>query len=167
MKTMSIEAYWEILEDGTLGMMQRQAATEIARHESLTGRELDDVLKSMSAHKRLSELEDMGVIYVKEVRPCRITGRDVEAWAMTGKKAVKVANVKAAVVPKPTKTTLRRCLPALRRLYLDMMTSHKPDADAIEELGRWIASTTQENNAEPPAPMLPPPTAPESIKDSA
>lgn len=68
MKTTSIEAYWEILDDGSLSNMQREVAREIARLGSATGRELDEALKSMSAHKRLSELMTMGVIYVKEAR---------------------------------------------------------------------------------------------------
>ena len=155
MKTMSIEAYWSILEDGTLGQMQREVATEIARHETLTGRELNDVLKSVSAHKRLSELEEMGVIYAKEVRACRITGREVEAWAMTGKKAERHPSKKPATISKPTRAQLQRCLPSLRKLYLTMMSSKDPVAEDIKHLGQWIAATCEE-----PAPalmVLPPP----------
>lgn len=156
MKTMSIEAYWSILEDGTLGQMQREAATEIARHETLTGRELNDVLKSVSAHKRLSELEEMGVIYVKEVRPCRITGREVEAWAMTGKKAEKHPAKKSATPGRPTKAQLLKCLPSLRKLYLTMVAAKDPAAEDIKRLGQWIAATGEEST--PALQVLPPPT---------
>jgi hypothetical protein len=155
MKSMSIEAYWDIIEDGTLGQMQREAATEIARHESLTGRELDDVLKSMSAHKRLSELEAMGVIRVKEVRACRITGREVEAWEMTGKKAEKPLGKKSTVAGRPTKAQLQRCLPSLRGLYLSLVSAKDPVASDIKQLGLWIAASTSETEPAPTPPVNP------------
>lgn len=160
MKTMSIEAYWSILEDGTLGQMQREAATEIARHGDLTGRELNDTLKSVSAHKRLSELEDMGVIHVKEVRRCRITGREVEAWAMTGKKAEKVSGKKPGIVGRPTKAQLLRCLPSLRQLYLTLIETKDPVAEDIKRLGQWIAATSESEVPAPPALSTTPPLPP-------
>lgn len=164
MKNTSIEAYWEILDDATLGQMQREAATEIARYGTLTGRELDDALKSVSAHKRLSELEEMGVIEVKELRACKITGREVEAWGMTGKKPVRVVGKKTAAVSRPTKAQLARCLPSLRGLYLVLMKANDPVAADVKLLGHWIADLTKSvvPSETPQLQSLPPPAPPQA-----
>lgn len=144
MKNTSIDAYWEILDDSLLGQMQREAATELARYGTLTGRELDDALKSVSAHKRLSELLEMGVAEVKELRACKITGREVEAWGLTGKKPIKAAGKKTVATPRPTKAQLARCLPSLRGLYLVLMKSNDPVAADVKQLGHWIADLTKD-----------------------
>lgn len=145
MKNTSIDAHWEILDNSLLGQMQREAATELARYGTLTGRELNDALKSVSAHKRLSELQEMGVAEVKEIRACKITGREVEAWGLTGKKPTKVVGKKAVAHPRPSKEQLSRCLPGLLGLYFVMMKRNDPATADIKQLARWISDFTKKD----------------------
>lgn len=60
------------------------AALFIVKHDptmrGITGRELDAMLPSTDGHKRLSELEDLGLARVLVVRPCSFTGRNAKAW---------------------------------------------------------------------------------------
>jgi hypothetical protein len=158
MKTMAVEAYWEVLEDRTLEHVQREVATEVARHDSMTGRELDEALRSSSAHKRLAGLGALGVLYVKSVRACRVTGRNAKAWAMTGKKAEKAAQ-KSPAVNRPTKVELTRCLPSLRKLYLTLTHAKDPSAEDIKKLGLWISAIT-ESEVPTVVEVLPPPVPP-------
>lgn len=46
----------------------------------MTGRELNDALQSQSAHKRLSELSERGLVREGPIRECRITGRQSIEW---------------------------------------------------------------------------------------
>lgn len=46
----------------------------------ITGGELDALLPSKDAHKRLSELQDLGLAKVHTIRPCSTTGRNAKAW---------------------------------------------------------------------------------------
>lgn len=52
----------------------------LCEHGSMTGRELNAHLQSQSAHKRLSELSDMGLVQKGESRRCRVTGRKSAVW---------------------------------------------------------------------------------------
>lgn len=48
--------------------------------QGVTGREVDELLATTDGHKRLSELQDLGLAKVLRVRPCSITGRNAKAW---------------------------------------------------------------------------------------
>lgn len=58
------------------------------RYGAMTGRELDQLMACpketrTSYHKRLPELEYMGVAYVVEERCCRVTGQLACVWDVT------------------------------------------------------------------------------------
>lgn len=157
-KPTSLAAYQDIMESRLLGDMQRRVVSALGREGSLTGRELNDALDSVSAHKRLSELKAMGVIRVRTVRKCRITGREVEAWELTGEMPSKPTDGPPQV-SRPSTEQLRRCLPALRRMYLALTREKDPAAADMKHLGRWVAALTGfvEPGATPQNSQLPPP----------
>jgi len=67
-------AFLEFVTDGRL-VGQRQAVYDLLKASGpLTGRELDAMLSSVSAHKRLSELERLGAVAVDCRRTCTISG---------------------------------------------------------------------------------------------
>lgn len=155
-KPTSVAAYQDIMDSRLLGDMQRRVVSALAREGSLTGRELNDALDSVSAHKRLSELKEMGVIKVRSLRKCRITGREVEAWELTGSMPKKLAD-SAPSVSRPTKEQLRKCLPALRRMYLALMREKDPAAADMKHLGRWVSSLAGFVEKDDTPPTLPRP----------
>jgi hypothetical protein len=97
MRDTSLQAYEEICADGTLRVATQAAARGVAHFtkqgKTVTGHELDVFLDSPDPHKRLSELERRKVVYVKEKRPCTVTGRRARAYALTGNKAAPIVRV--------------------------------------------------------------------------
>lgn len=88
MTSTSAEA-WQHLRT-RLGARQREVIESLAApsrwpvpdHMGITGSELDQLEQSKDAHKRLSELERMGVAKVVTTRTCTISGRRAKAWAL-------------------------------------------------------------------------------------
>jgi hypothetical protein len=88
MRDTSIEAYEKIREDGTLSRMRWRVYQHLFHHGPLTAREVDHGLSSpgdhaASYHKRLSELEQMGVVATGDERECSITGMRCLTWDVT------------------------------------------------------------------------------------
>jgi len=86
----SQEAYEEIKRTGRLGAMQFQVYEFLFRKGPSTAGEVNAGLAfqgqvSASFHKRLSELERMGVVDREDVRPCRVTGRNAITWKTTNR----------------------------------------------------------------------------------
>ena len=70
--------------------------------------------------KRISELAARGVVYEKGVRECRVTGRQVIEWDMTGNLP---KDVETPITPKQKKVIA--ALDALRDLYENKNISEK------------------------------------------
>lgn len=88
MRTTSIRVYREIKESGLLSRMRWRVYRVVFKHGPLTAHELDTHLAApeetkTSYHKRLSELERVGVCRVVGERPCTITGRSALLWDVT------------------------------------------------------------------------------------
>jgi hypothetical protein len=137
----------------------------------VTGPALDLLVGNSSAHKRLNELRDLGVVEARGTRDrCAV-------WFLTGKlpvspAATPVYEVPTAPQPDPTPNTtrepvevvfqeevLQRCLPVLRKLYLNMMRAKNSAAPDIKLLSVWVADMVPEPESQPLTP-LPPPKAP-------
>lgn len=87
-RTTSIKAYNHIRDEGLLGAKQQKVYACLFWTGPLTGRELNKELSlfdqsSAGYHKRLSELETMGVVREVGKRECNITGREVILWDVT------------------------------------------------------------------------------------
>lgn len=87
----SIQAYNQVCASGILGKMQLKAY-EVLSHLpdedfGITGNELDQICSpgktNASYHKRLSELERMGLAHVIGKRICKISGHEDLVWGST------------------------------------------------------------------------------------
>jgi len=137
----------------------------------ITGPDLDLMLNAPSAHKRLNELRKLGVVEARGTRnKCAL-------WFLTWKLPavfVPVSAYERPTAPQPDpdpnrirepveivlqEEVLQRCLPVLRKLYLDMMRTKDSAAPDIKLLSGWVADMMPTQAALPAAP-LPPPKAP-------
>jgi hypothetical protein len=80
----SINAYNAIINDGLLKKQQMSVYKAVFRLKNVTGHEVDEYMGTQDAHKRLSEIRDKGVIMENGQKLCRVTSRNVIAWAVTG-----------------------------------------------------------------------------------
>ena len=79
----SIDCYNQIKAEGLLPKQRFTVYEALFKIGSSTGSELDTYCRSKSAHCRLSELRDLGVIYEKGTRKCKITDRLAIEWDLT------------------------------------------------------------------------------------
>lgn len=84
----SVESYEAIRASGRLSRMRWRVYDFLYRHGPLTGHELDDRMAVVgetktSYHKRLSELERLGVVETVGERRCSVTGMTALLWATT------------------------------------------------------------------------------------
>lgn len=77
----SVMALRQQLASGALSRERFRVWDALAMHGPMTGREVDDRLKTVSAHKRLIELCDLGVAEIVGERTCKVTGRIAVEWA--------------------------------------------------------------------------------------
>jgi len=83
--------------------------------------------------KRLSELRNLGVIYEKKERKCKITGRNVIEWDLTDKLPI---NLK--VTDNTKKQRVQTALDYLNELYKKKTTSSFDDWRMLSELIKKI-----------------------------
>lgn len=76
----SIQAWIDLKESGGLTRRRLEALLMLARKGPMTGSELDQALGNPSAHKRLVELQDLGVVEIVRERECTVTGRTCAEW---------------------------------------------------------------------------------------
>lgn len=84
----SIVAYNTIKNNGVLKSMRLKVYEMLYAHGPLTGRELDQMMARAgetrtSYHKRLSELQAMGVVETTSVRACRVSQQMAVQWDVT------------------------------------------------------------------------------------
>jgi hypothetical protein len=87
-KRTSREAFDKIKADGSLSAMRMQAYSVVRFYGPVTSLEVDTIgtvpgNKRPSLHKRLSELERLGLIKVVGQRKCRVSGNQAEEWDIT------------------------------------------------------------------------------------
>ena len=81
----SIDCYNEIKANGLLSKRRLEVYEAILKNAPCTSNEaLEDIYSgSHGIGSRTSELRDVGVIYEKGIRKCRVTGRNVIEWDLT------------------------------------------------------------------------------------
>ena len=103
----------------------------------MTGSELNDVLNSSSAHKRLSELTRMGVIRAGAPRVCSCTQREAIAWEPTGRGP---SAVQSNTTSTPSRAALKEAVDELRAL-IRFRKLHDPNyqpPDGLVATGTWL-----------------------------
>ena len=110
----SIECFNQIKLEGLLSARRLQVYEAIFKNAPCTTNEaLKDVHSgSHGVGSRTSELRDAGVIYEKDIRPCKVTGRNVIEWDLTDRLPVNLKNPN-----KTKKQRLNAALNSLRELY--------------------------------------------------
>ena len=92
----SIEAYNAIVAGGLLNRMRTVVYRSLYEHGPATGHEMDELLATQDAHKRLPELREAGVVREVGRRPCSVTGRNAILWDVTSRLPVPETDVKRA-----------------------------------------------------------------------
>lgn len=114
----SIDCYNQIKSEGLLSKRRLEVYEAILKNAPCTTNEaLKDIYSgSHGVGSRTTELRDLGVIYEKSVRKCRVTGRNVIEWDLTNKLPRKVGKI-------TKKDRINTTLDALRTLYKNKNTS--------------------------------------------
>jgi hypothetical protein len=128
----SIDTYNQIKAEGLLSKMRLKVLSKLVLIAPATASELADFIGyengGRKAHSRLSELKDLGVIYEKCTRKCRITGRNVIEWDLTNRLPKALSQNK-----KPKQERLEKAFVALREVY-----KNKNDNDKWRKLADLI-----------------------------
>lgn len=141
MRQTSIETYQQIEEGGLLSEMRWTVYRTLFHHGPLTGRELNQRLgegatTSASYHKRLSELELLGVAYVTRERVCTITGRNACEWDVTDK----LPSGEVTHVQRPSNDVIRRAVEDLRIIE----RSGVKFSEDIAAVGKWLVYASRD-----------------------
>ena len=123
----SIDCYNEIKENQLLSKKRFEVFEAILKTAPCTSGEAFATMTTKEnqisqSRARFTELRELGVIYEKDVRKCRITNRNVIEWDLTGRlpKDVKLSK-------NNKKTRSENALNALRELYKNKNTSSVND----------------------------------------
>jgi predicted transcriptional regulator len=108
----SIDCYNQIKKENLLSKMRLKVLKTLLDISPATASEIEEEIGyengSKSAHCRLPELRDLGVIYENGTRTCKVTGRNVIEWDLTDKLPIKEKSKKL-----PTKKEKKKQLMAL------------------------------------------------------
>ena len=112
----SIDCYNQIKASGLLSKRRLEVYEALLSTAPCTSSEAIRNAKTtfgvFGVSSRFTELRDLGVIYEKDTRPCKVTGRSVIEWDLTDNLPIKLQK-------KTTTKTDRKnqALDALRELY--------------------------------------------------
>lgn len=138
----SAQTYYDIVQSGELGESQREVLRLLIDRGPLTGSEVNTSLHSASGHKRLSELEKMGVVRAGIPRICTVTQREAIEWEVTGRPPVRpVAGANAGT---PSRKVFKAAVEELLSL-VRFRKLHDPGYAIPEELlsvGKWLRKKT-------------------------
>ena len=130
----SIDCFNQIKSEGLLSKRRLQVYESIFNYAPCTASEVfnDKNLKTNQSG-RFTELRDLGVIYEKGERLCRVTGRNVIEWDLTDRLPV---NVKKTIKTKNQK--INDALDLFRELYKKKNNSTIDDWKKVADLIKSI-----------------------------
>ena len=130
----SIDCYNQIKQEGLLSKRRLQVFESVFNNAPCTASEVFNE-KNFKTNQsgRFTELRDLGVIYEKGERLCRVTGRNVIEWDLTDRLPV---NIKKS--NKTKKHKIDEALNSLRELYKNKDTSTDEDWKITAELIKSI-----------------------------
>lgn len=131
MRDTSVAVYVRIRDEGLLSRARWDVYDALYRHGPLTGSELNSHLRSKSAHKRVSELVERGLVREVGVRRCTVTLENVLAWDVTSRLPVEPTKSPS----QPSKRQLRVAVEAMRARH-----RQEPFDDDTVAVMRWIAA---------------------------
>ena len=132
----SIDCYNEIKNSGLLSKMRFKVYESLFLNSKQTAGELSEFLNSTgvkirhgSVNGRLTELRDLSVIYERDVRPCRVTGRNVIEWDLTDTLPIEI---KSSTNTKKHRVII--ALNSLRELYKNKEINTNEDWKGVADL---------------------------------
>ena len=129
----SIDCYNKIKSEGLLSKRRLEVYEALLSTAPCTSSEAIRNAKTtfgvFGVSSRFTELRDLGVIYEKDVRPCKVTGRNVIEWDLTDRLPVNVKNTN-----KTKKQKINDALNSLRLLYKNKDTSTNEDWKIVADL---------------------------------
>jgi len=132
----SIQAYREIEARGLLSKVRWLVYAHLYTHGPLTGSELNTQMGGVGYHKRLSELERLGVATTVGRKTCSITRRECELWDVT-------AYLPTGSIPssstKPSRQEFGQAMAELRIVHAEMMQRlGKPFSQNLVNVLGWV-----------------------------
>ena len=122
----SIDCYNEIKQAGLLAKRRFETFEAIFKSAPCTRQEALEHTNPLNALSlsaaRFTELRRIGVIYEKDIRPCKVTGRNVIEWDLTDSLPIKIKKSN-----KTKKQIVDDALTSLRLLYKNKNTSTVED----------------------------------------
>ena len=130
----SIECFSKIKQEGLLSKRRLQVYESIFNYAPCTASEVfnDKNLKTNQSG-RFTELRDLGVIYEKGERLCRITGRNVIEWDLTDRLPIDFKNKN-----KTKKQRINDAINSFRMLYKNKNNSTTEDWKIVADLIKII-----------------------------
>ena len=130
----SIECFSKIKQEGLLSKRRLQVYESIFNYAPCTASEVfnDKNLKTNQSG-RFTELRDLGVIYEKGERLCRITGRNVIEWDLTDRLPINFKNKN-----KTKKQRINDAINSFRMLYKNKNNSTTEDWKIVAYLIKII-----------------------------
>jgi hypothetical protein len=133
----SIDCYNKIKSEGLLSKRRLEVYEALLSTAPCTSSEAIRNAKTtfgvFGVSSRFTELRDLGVIYEKDVRPCKVTGRNVIEWDLTDRLPV---NVKSSNTTK--KHRVNDALNSFRELYKNKDISTDEDWKIVADLIKSI-----------------------------
>ena len=135
MRQTSIQAYKQIEANGLLSRVRWMVYSHLFHHGPLTGGELNRQMGGGGYHKRLSELESLGVIVGTGIRVCSVTGMKCEQWDVTC--ALPSGTIKQSGT-KPTRAEFGKAFAQLRVIHRHQQMVGKPFPPELVEVLSWV-----------------------------
>lgn len=134
----SIDCYNQIKANGLLSKKRLEVYESILKNAPCTSGEAFSTMTTKEnqisqSRARFTELRELGVIYEKGVRKCRITGKNVIEWDLTNRLPVIFKNKK-----QTKKQKINNVISCLRELYKNRNVSTAEDWKKIAELIKKI-----------------------------
>jgi len=129
----SIDCYNKIKLEGLLSKRRLEVYEALLSTAPCTSSEAIRNAKTtfgvFGVSSRFTELRDLGVIYEKDVRPCKVTGRNVIEWDLTDRLPINVKNTN-----KTKKKKINDAVNSLRVLYKNKDISTNDDWREVADL---------------------------------
>jgi len=134
----SIDCYNEIKANGLLSKKRLEVYRAILKTAPCTSGEAFSIMTTKEnqisqSRARFTELRELGVVYEKGNRKCKITGRNVIEWDLTDKLPINFKNKN-----KTKKQRINDAINSFRELYKNKDNSSNEDWKIVADLIKTI-----------------------------
>jgi len=141
MRESSIASFEAIKASGLLSEERLRAYEAVLKYGPVTGSELNAILRSKSGHKRLSELQRIGLVSEAGKKVCRQTGRRCLAWIVS--ESTVIDGDVSRKVPRPSVADIKKALDSMRDYYRHERDKGTAPGDEFIRVMRWLVFLTK------------------------